>query len=86
MCLCILLLILCFVLQRWATLLLSIINVVLSTACTVGIAVSVIMTVANQGRTLLSTCTFTNLQLIQISYECPFDPTRIYVSYKLWSA
>ncbi|XP_077338156.1 transmembrane protein 54 [Lithobates pipiens] len=63
---------------RWATVLLSIINVVLSAACTVAIAVSVIMTVANQGRTLLSSCTFTNLQLIQISYECPFDPTRIY--------
>nr|DBA33521.1 TPA: hypothetical protein GDO54_001192 [Pyxicephalus adspersus] len=63
---------------RWATVLLSIINVVLSAACTVGIIVSVVMTVANQGRTLLSTCTFSNLQLIQISHECPFDPTRIY--------
>ncbi|KAM5181802.1 transmembrane protein 54 [Mantella aurantiaca] len=63
---------------RWATVVLSIINVVLSAACTVGIAVSVIMTVANEGRTLLSSCTFTNLQLLQITYECPFDPTRIY--------
>lgn len=63
---------------RWATVVLSIINAVLAAASTVGIAVSVVMTVANGGRTLLSTCTFTNLQLIQISYECPFDPTRIY--------
>ncbi|XP_018420002.1 PREDICTED: transmembrane protein 54 [Nanorana parkeri] len=63
---------------RWATLLLSITNAVLSAASTVGIAVSVVMTVANGGRTLLSSCTFTHLQLIQISYECPFDPTRIY--------
>ncbi|XP_063810200.1 transmembrane protein 54 [Pseudophryne corroboree] len=63
---------------RWAAVILSIINVVLSAACTVGLAVSVIITVANGGRTLLSSCTFSNLQTIQISYECPFDPTRIY--------
>ncbi|XP_068124942.1 transmembrane protein 54 isoform X2 [Hyperolius riggenbachi] len=64
--------------MRWAAVLLNIINVVLSTACTVGLFVAVVMTVANKGRTLLSSCTFTNLQLLQISYECPFDPTRIY--------
>ncbi|MEE6525556.1 hypothetical protein FKM82_025631 [Ascaphus truei] len=63
---------------RLAVLILSIINAVLSLACTVGLAVSVIITVANAGRTLLSTCTFTHLELIQISHECPFDPTRIY--------
>ncbi|MEE6525559.1 hypothetical protein FKM82_025631 [Ascaphus truei] len=69
---------------RLAVLILSIINAVLSLACTVGLAVSVIITVANAGRTLLSTCTFTHLELIQISHECPFDPTRIYVSAERW--
>ncbi|KAM9320104.1 transmembrane protein 54 [Gastrophryne carolinensis] len=63
---------------RWAAVILSIINAVLSAACTVGLAVSFILTVANEGRTLLSSCTFTSLQLIHISYDCPFDPTRIY--------
>ncbi|XP_071992654.1 transmembrane protein 54 [Engystomops pustulosus] len=63
---------------RWATVILSITNAIISAVCTVGLTVSVIITVANEGRTLLSTCTFTNLQLIQISHECPFDPTRIY--------
>ncbi|XP_044143192.1 transmembrane protein 54 [Bufo gargarizans] len=63
---------------RWAAVILSIINAIISAACTVGLTVSVIITVANEGRTLLSTCTFTNLQFIQISHECPFDPTRIY--------
>ncbi|XP_075051348.1 transmembrane protein 54 isoform X2 [Mixophyes fleayi] len=63
---------------RWAAMILTIFNVALSAVCTVGLTVSVIITVANQGRTLLSSCTFTNLQLIQISHECPFDPTRIY--------
>ncbi|XP_073521754.1 transmembrane protein 54 isoform X2 [Phyllobates terribilis] len=63
---------------RWAAVTLSIINAVVCAACTVGLTVSVIITVANEGRTLLSTCTFSNLQLIQISHECPFDPTRIY--------
>ncbi|XP_063300601.1 transmembrane protein 54 [Pelobates fuscus] len=70
---------------RWALLILSILNAVLSVACTVGTAVSVIITIANQGRTLLSSCTFTDLELIQISHECPFDPTRIYsTSLCLW--
>uniref|UniRef100_A0A8C5M244 Transmembrane protein 54 n=1 Tax=Leptobrachium leishanense TaxID=445787 RepID=A0A8C5M244_9ANUR len=64
--------------QRWALLTLGIINAMLSAACTVGTAVSIIITLANQGRTLLSSCTYTNLELIQISHECPFDPTRIY--------
>ncbi|XP_053563255.1 transmembrane protein 54 isoform X2 [Bombina bombina] len=63
---------------RWAVLLLSIINAILSITCTLGLAVSVIITIANKGRTLLASCTFTNLELIQISHECPFDPTRIY--------
>ncbi|KAM8977363.1 transmembrane protein 54 [Pelodytes ibericus] len=63
---------------RWAVLMLSIFNTLLSTVCTVGIIVSVIMLIVNDGRTLLSSCTFTNLELLQISHECPFDPTRIY--------
>ncbi|KAG9492995.1 hypothetical protein GDO78_001106 [Eleutherodactylus coqui] len=63
---------------RWAAVILSIINAIISAACTVGLIVSVIITVATEGRTLLATCTFTNLQLVQISHECPFDPTRIY--------
>ncbi|KAM4699971.1 transmembrane protein 54 [Discoglossus pictus] len=63
---------------RWTVLVLSIINAILSFTCAMGLAVSIIITVANKGRTLLSTCSFTNLELIQISHECPFDPTRIY--------
>ncbi|XP_053310766.1 transmembrane protein 54 [Spea bombifrons] len=63
---------------RWAAVVLSIINALLSAACTIGIAISIIITVVNQGSTLLSSCTFADLELIQISYECPFDPTRIY--------
>ncbi|XP_056412547.1 transmembrane protein 54 [Hyla sarda] len=53
-------------------------NAIISAACTVGLTVSVIITVANEGRTLLSTCSSNNLQLMQISHQCPFDPTRIY--------
>ncbi|KAG8451627.1 hypothetical protein GDO86_003716 [Hymenochirus boettgeri] len=63
---------------RWAVLVLSILNAFLSMACAVELFVSVVMTVVNKGRTLLSSCKFNNLELIQISYECPFDPTRIY--------
>ncbi|XP_018105083.1 transmembrane protein 54 [Xenopus laevis] len=63
---------------RWTVLVLGIINAILSVACVVDLVVSVIITVGNKGRTLLSSCVFSNLELIQISYECPFDPTRIY--------
>lgn len=45
-----------------------------------GLAVSIILTFANRGHALLATCTFANVELIQISHECPFDPTRVYVS------
>ncbi|KAM4794845.1 transmembrane protein 54 [Rhinophrynus dorsalis] len=70
---------------RWAVLVLSIINAVISAVCAVDLTVSVIITVVNKGRTLLSSCTFTNLELIQISHECPFDPTRIYsTTLSLW--
>uniref|UniRef100_A0A803J439 Transmembrane protein 54 n=1 Tax=Xenopus tropicalis TaxID=8364 RepID=A0A803J439_XENTR len=63
---------------RWTVLVLGIINAILSVACVVDLVVSVIITVGNKGRTLLSSCAFTNVEFIQISYDCPFDPTRIY--------
>ncbi|KAJ1177992.1 hypothetical protein NDU88_003242 [Pleurodeles waltl] len=70
----------------WSLFVLSVVNTLLSALCTVGITVSVVITFVNEGRTLLATCTFINLELIQISHECPFDPTRIYsTSLCLWA-
>ncbi|KAH0631081.1 hypothetical protein JD844_005172 [Phrynosoma platyrhinos] len=64
----------------WAVFSLSVSSTLLSLFCSVGLAVAIVVTFANQGRTLLELCTFANVDLIQISHECPFDPTRVYVS------
>nr|XP_033812970.1 transmembrane protein 54 [Geotrypetes seraphini] len=60
---------------RWAILVLTILNTLLSTLCMVGLAAAVIITLHNGGRTLLATCTLSDAES---SPDCPFDPTRIY--------
>ncbi|XP_042296829.1 transmembrane protein 54 [Sceloporus undulatus] len=70
----------------WAVFSLCISSTLLSLFCSVGLAVAIVVTFANRGRTLLELCTFANMDLIQISHECPFDPTRVYSSaLALWS-
>ncbi|XP_069478551.1 transmembrane protein 54 [Ambystoma mexicanum] len=70
----------------WSILVLAVVNILVSALCTVGLIVSVVITFSNEGRTLLASCTFIDLDLIQISHECPFDPTRIYsTSLCLWA-
>uniref|UniRef100_A0A8C3XST6 Transmembrane protein 54 n=1 Tax=Chelydra serpentina TaxID=8475 RepID=A0A8C3XST6_CHESE len=66
--------------QKWAVFSLSVGSTLLSLFCSVGLAVSIILTFTNKGQALLATCTFANVELIQISHECSFDPTRVYVS------
>ncbi|XP_053867931.1 transmembrane protein 54 isoform X2 [Malaclemys terrapin pileata] len=63
---------------KWAVFSLSISSTLLSLFCSVGLAVSIILTFANKGTALLATCTFANVELIQISHECSFDPTGVY--------
>uniref|UniRef100_A0A8C8RMQ7 Transmembrane protein 54 n=1 Tax=Pelusios castaneus TaxID=367368 RepID=A0A8C8RMQ7_9SAUR len=71
---------------KWAVFSLSISSTLLSLFCSVGLAVSIVITFANKGHALLATCTFANVELIQISHECPFDPTRVYSStLSLWT-
>uniref|UniRef100_A0A7M4E272 Transmembrane protein 54 n=1 Tax=Crocodylus porosus TaxID=8502 RepID=A0A7M4E272_CROPO len=73
-------------LLKWALFSLSASSTLLSLFCSLGLAVSMILTFANRGRALLATCTFVDMDLIQISSECPFDPTRIYSStLSLWT-
>ncbi|NXE73704.1 TMM54 protein, partial [Cochlearius cochlearius] len=45
-----------------------------------GLAVSIGLTLGSWGRVLLAPCTFANVTLAPVSHECPFDPTRVYVS------
>lgn len=67
-------------LQGWAVSALSLSSALLSLLCLGGLAVCIVLTFANRGRALLAMCTFADMELIQIAHECPFDPTRIYVS------
>uniref|UniRef100_A0A4W3J2Y7 Keratinocyte associated protein 3 n=1 Tax=Callorhinchus milii TaxID=7868 RepID=A0A4W3J2Y7_CALMI len=54
-------------------------NCLISLACMLGLAVSVIITIINGGRTLLAVCGLGSTKdILQVTNECPFDPTRIY--------
>lgn len=72
--------------QHWALLVLAVVNLLLSTACSLGLLLAVSLTVANGGRRLIADC---HPGLLDPSIpldqgpghsDCPFDPTRIYVS------
>ncbi|XP_067867431.1 keratinocyte-associated protein 3-like [Heterodontus francisci] len=57
----------------------SMLNSLISIACTLGLGVSVVVTIANGGRTLLTVCHLSSTKdVLQVTNECPFDPTRIY--------
>ena len=45
-----------------------------------GLLASIAMTFATQGRALLAACTFGGPERLALAPDCPFDPTRIYVS------
>ncbi|XP_024901474.1 keratinocyte-associated protein 3 isoform X3 [Pteropus alecto] len=71
---------------HWALLVLAVANLLLSTACSLGLLLAVSLTVANGGRRLIADC---HPGLLDPSIpldqgpghsDCPFDPTRIYVS------
>ncbi|XP_072890645.1 keratinocyte-associated protein 3-like [Hemitrygon akajei] len=54
-------------------------NSLIAMACALGLAVSVVLTIANGGRTLLAACHLSSIKdIIQVTNECPFDPTRIF--------
>ncbi|XP_006631404.1 keratinocyte-associated protein 3-like isoform X2 [Lepisosteus oculatus] len=70
----------------WALLALSAINTLLAFASVVGLTLSVVTAVANDGYGLLTHCNITSpLSYYTITDECPFDPTRIYsTTITLW--
>ncbi|KAF1428936.1 Transmembrane protein 54, partial [Spheniscus humboldti] len=67
-------------LQKWAVFTLSASSSLGCLSCLLGLAVSIGLTLGSQGRVLLAPCTFANVVLTPVSRECPFDPTRVYVS------
>ncbi|KAM8916486.1 transmembrane protein 54a [Spinachia spinachia] len=67
---------------QWVLLVFSFLAGLLSSACTVGMSVSVGRAVVNRSSGLLKHCTFSGQDPVpsSVTYECLFDPTRIYAT------
>lgn len=52
----------------------------LTLTCALGLLASIAKTFATQGQALLAACTLGSPELLALASNCPFDPTRIYVS------
>ncbi|KAG5266062.1 hypothetical protein AALO_G00249380 [Alosa alosa] len=63
---------------KWFLFVVSILAALLSTASTVGLSVSIIMTIINGGWGLLKSCDKLPINYFSITTECRFDPTRVY--------
>ncbi|NWX66960.1 TMM54 protein, partial [Promerops cafer] len=66
--------------QKRALLALSACSSLCCLCCLLGLLVAIGLTLASQGRVLLAPCSIANIGLAPVSRECPFDPTRVYVS------
>ncbi|KAM6172108.1 transmembrane protein 54 [Erethizon dorsatum] len=65
---------------RWTVFSSSVACALLSLTCALGLLASIAVTFATQGRALLAVCTFGSPELLVLTPDCPFDPTRIYSS------
>ncbi|KAM5247548.1 transmembrane protein 54 isoform 2-T2 [Ctenodactylus gundi] len=65
---------------RWAVFTSSVACAFLSVTCALGLLASIAVTFATQGQALLAACTFESAELLAVTFDCPFDPTRIYSS------
>lgn len=66
---------------QWVLLIFSFISGLLTVASTLGLSVSMVKAIINKGWSLLTHCTFSDNNVSassSVTYECPFDPTRIY--------
>ncbi|XP_034419504.1 transmembrane protein 54a [Cyclopterus lumpus] len=65
---------------QWVLLVFSFLAGLLSIASTLAVSVSMVKAIINKGWGLLTHCTFSGNDQgsSSITYECPFDPTRIY--------
>lgn len=69
------------VLQKWSLLVVSLVTCFLGTASVVSVLVAVLTAINFDGLNLLSQCMLNStFNTYSITNECPFDPTRIYVS------
>lgn len=71
-------------LQHWTLLGVSVLNCLLSTACSVGLALAIALTVHSRGTHLVRGCNSSALPVDAraaiATNDCPFNTTRIYVS------
>ncbi|KAM9787614.1 transmembrane protein 54a isoform X2 [Syngnathus typhle] len=67
-------------LMKWVLLVFSFIAGLLAIASTLGLIASVITAIVQKGQSLMTHCTLLKhgVDSSSITYECPFDPTRIY--------
>ncbi|XP_021118941.1 transmembrane protein 54 isoform X6 [Heterocephalus glaber] len=65
---------------RWTVFSSGVACALLSLTCALGLLASIAVTFATQGRALLAVCTFGNPDLLALTPDCPFDPTRVYSS------
>lgn len=65
---------------QWVLLVFSFLAGLLAVASTLGLSVSVVKAIINKGWSLLTHCKFSDdvSSSSSVTYECPFDPTRIY--------
>uniref|UniRef100_UPI0037E83AA0 transmembrane protein 54a n=1 Tax=Semicossyphus pulcher TaxID=241346 RepID=UPI0037E83AA0 len=66
---------------QWVLLVFSFTAGLLAVASILGLSVSIVKAIINNGVSLLTHCTVSGKELsfsASITYECPFDPTRIY--------
>lgn len=70
--------------QHWALLSVSLLNCLLSTACSVGLALAIGLTIHSRGMRLVTGCSSPALpadaRAAIATNDCPFNTTRIYVS------
>ncbi|GCC36622.1 keratinocyte-associated protein 3 isoform X1 [Chiloscyllium punctatum] len=74
---------------HWGLMSISLLNILISLACSVGLMLAIVLTVSLGGRNLISGCNSTMVPAISnraaIMNECPFDTTRIYdTTLALW--
>ncbi|XP_033844247.1 transmembrane protein 54a [Periophthalmus magnuspinnatus] len=66
---------------RWVLLFFSFIVGLLAISSAIGLSVSMIQAIIHRGKSLLTHCNFPDkIDTASITYECPFDPTRIYAT------
>lgn len=66
---------------KWVLLFFTFIVALLAIASAIGLSVSMVQAIINKGKSLLTHCSARDtIGSASITYECPFDPTRLYTT------